>query len=62
VKEDKRRELEEAYKQLSRSEKIYVILYALGRVLRHRLQHLHLYWLAFQIKRDLESKHVKPPP
>lgn len=56
VKEDKRKELEQAYKQLSRSEKIYVILYALTRILRYRLGQVHWYWLEYQLKRDLRSR------
>jgi hypothetical protein len=59
VKDDKRKELEEAYEKLSPSEKLYVILYSLSRVMRHLMSQLSLRWLILMLQLELRLKKRK---
>jgi hypothetical protein len=56
VKEDKQKELKESYDQLSRSEKIYVILVALGTLVGYRIRQIPILWVLLQIKIDLKLR------
>ena len=53
---DKRKNLEEAYEQLTRSQKAIVIMSALGRVLRYWIRLIPLRWVLLQIRIDMRRK------
>jgi hypothetical protein len=54
MKDDRREELEEVYRGLSRFEKFRVVLHALGVVLPHLATQIPLRWLLFQIRIDMK--------
>ncbi|HEY6072772.1 MAG TPA: hypothetical protein VIV15_05090 [Anaerolineales bacterium] len=56
MNEQKRKNLEETYEQLSRSQKTIVVMSALGRVTRHWFRMLPLRWILMQIRIDMKLK------
>lgn len=56
MRDEKRKNLEESYEQLSRAQKTVVIASALGRVLGHWVNLIPLRWILLQIRIDMRSK------
>ena len=56
MNEQKRKNLEESYEQLSRSQKTIVVMSALGRVMRHWVRLIPLRWILMQIRIDMKLK------
>jgi hypothetical protein len=56
VRDEKRKNLEESYEQLTRSQKTIVIASALGRVMQHWVRLIPLRWILLQIRIDMRMK------
>jgi hypothetical protein len=56
VRNEKRKNLEESYEQLTRPQKTIVIASALGRVMHHWVRLIPLRWILLQIRIDMRMR------
>jgi len=59
VRDEKRKNLEETYEQLTRSQKTIVVASALGRVMNHWVKLIPLRWILLQIRIDMRRKSLR---
>ncbi len=56
LRNEKRKNLEETYEQLTRSQKTIVVASALGRVIQHWFTLVPLRWILLQIRIDMRMR------